>query len=66
MKEVSTHHYATVEDLRVGMFIHLEGGWLAHPFPLSNFRIGSPQQIAAIRSLGLSRIRWSPRLTGHQ
>ncbi len=60
MKEVSTHHYATVEDLRVGMFIHLEGGWLAHPFPLSNFRIGSPQQIAAIRSLGLSRIRWSP------
>jgi len=60
MKEDSTHHYAKVEDLRVGMFIHLEGGWLAHPFPLSNFKIGSPQQIATIRSLRLSKVRWSP------
>ena len=51
MKEVSTHHYTAVEDLRVGMFVHLEGGWLAHPFPLSNFKISSPQQIATIRSL---------------
>ena len=60
MNEVGTHHYAAVADLRVGMFIHLEGGWLAHPFPLSNFRIASPQQIATIRSLGLAGVRWSP------
>ena len=33
----------------MGMFIHLEGGWLAHPFPLSNFKLSSPQQIATIR-----------------
>ncbi len=42
------------------MFIHLKGGWLAHPFPLSNFKISSPQQIATIRSLGLKTVRWSP------
>ena len=60
MKEVATHHYTTVEDLRIGMFVHLEGGWLAHPFPLSNFKIASPQQIATIRSLRLARVRWSP------
>jgi putative nucleotidyltransferase with HDIG domain len=60
MKEDSTHHYAKVDDLRVGMFVHLEGGWLAHPFPLSNFKIGSPQQIATIRSLRLAKVRWSP------
>jgi HD-GYP domain-containing protein (c-di-GMP phosphodiesterase class II) len=53
-------HYATIDELRLGMFVHLEGGWLAHPFPLSNFRLSSPQQIATIRSLGLQRVRWSP------
>lgn len=49
-----------VEDLRVGMYIHLDGGWLSHPFPLSSFRIGSAEQIATIRGLGLARVRWAP------
>ncbi len=53
---------STVEpqDLRIGMFIHLDGGWMSHPFPLSSFKITSSQQIETIRSLGLKRIRWSP------
>lgn len=53
---------ATVEpqDLRIGMFIHLDGGWMSHPFPLSSFKIGSAEQIETIRSLGLKRLRWSP------
>ena len=49
-----------VEDLRVGMFVQLEGGWLSHPFPLSSFCLASPEQIATIRSLGLQRVRWVP------
>jgi HD-GYP domain-containing protein (c-di-GMP phosphodiesterase class II) len=49
-----------VEELRVGMFIQLEGGWLSHPFPLSSFRISTPDQIATIRGLGLQRLRWVP------
>ncbi len=49
-----------VEDLRVGMFVMLDGGWLSHPFPLSSFRIASPEQIATIRGLGLAQVRWSP------
>ncbi|MFT3953682.1 MAG: DUF3391 domain-containing protein [Piscinibacter sp.] len=48
-----------VASLRVGMFVHLDLGWLAHPFPLSSFRISSDEQIATIRSLGLTRVRWS-------
>lgn len=48
-----------VEDLRVGMFIHLDGGWLSHPFPLSNFRIVSADQINTLRGLNLARVRWS-------
>lgn len=49
-----------VDDLRIGMFIHLDMGWMAHPFPLSSFRIASADQIETIRSLGLTRVRWSP------
>ncbi|HRD99417.1 MAG TPA: DUF3391 domain-containing protein, partial [Rubrivivax sp.] len=49
-----------VEELRVGMFIHLDGGWLSHPFPLSSFRIASSEQIQTLRGLGLAQVRWSP------
>lgn len=49
-----------VHELRVGMFVHLDLGWMSHPFPLSSFRITSNDQIATIRSLGLQRVRWVP------
>jgi hypothetical protein len=53
---------STVEpqDLRIGMFIHLDGGWMSHPFPLSSFKISSAEQIQTIRSLGVKKVRWSP------
>jgi HD-GYP domain-containing protein (c-di-GMP phosphodiesterase class II) len=47
-------------DLQIGMFVHLDLGWMSHPFALSSFRIADAGQIATIRSLGLSRVRWSP------
>ncbi len=51
-----------VEELRVGMYIQLDGGWLSHPFPLSSFRIAGPEQIRTLRGLGLGlgRVRWVP------
>ncbi len=49
-----------VDKVRVGMFVHLEGGWLSHPFPRSAFRIGNEAQLATLRSLGLKEVRWSP------
>ena len=36
---------------------------MAHPFPLSRFKIASADQIATIRSLGLKRVRWEPRFS---
>jgi putative nucleotidyltransferase with HDIG domain len=60
MKEVSTPTLIDVAQLRIGMFVHLDGGWMSHPFPLSSFKIGSAAQIATIRSLGRQRVRWSP------
>jgi HD-GYP domain-containing protein (c-di-GMP phosphodiesterase class II) len=49
-----------VDQLRVGMYIHLDGGWLSHPFPLSAFRISSSDEIQTLRRLGLQQVRWVP------
>jgi HD-GYP domain-containing protein (c-di-GMP phosphodiesterase class II) len=46
--------------LRIGMFVHLNVGWMSHPFPLSSFKLTSADQIETIRSLGLARLTWSP------
>ncbi|MBC7941987.1 MAG: DUF3391 domain-containing protein, partial [Chitinophagaceae bacterium] len=55
-----------VEKLRVGMFVHLDGGWLSHPFPLSSFRIGSADQLVTLRGLGLKQVRWMPEKSDPQ
>ena len=49
-----------IDHLRVGMFVHLDLGWWAHPFALSSFLVTTTEQIATIRGLGLKRLRWSP------
>ena len=61
MTYTSAPELIAVEALRIGMFVHLEGGWMSHPFPISNFRIASAEQIATLASLGLKQLRWSPR-----
>lgn len=59
MSETS-FHYIEVSQLRIGLFIELESGWMSHPFPTSGFKITSAKQIAIIKSLGLSRVRYVP------
>ena len=49
-----------VGALCVGMFVHLDLSWMAHPFPLGSFKISSAAQIETIGTLGLKRLRWSP------
>lgn len=49
-----------VSALRVGVYVHLDLGWMAHPFPFGSFKITSPQQIDTLRGLGLTEIRWDP------
>ena len=60
MKNAGSTLKIDIDALRVGMFIHLDVGWMSHPFPLSSFRIASEQQIRVIRSLRLKQVRWSP------
>jgi len=60
MSLTSSSETIDVSDLRIGMFIHLDGGWMSHPFPLSSFKITSQEQLAALRATGLRLLRWSP------
>ena len=61
MRATTPTNLIDVEALRIGMFVHLDGGWMSHPFPLSHFKISSDAQLAAIRALGLKQVRWSPQ-----
>ncbi len=60
MKAVLPTDTIDVQALRVGMVVHLDVGWMSHPFPLSSFRITSAAQLEKIRALGLKRVRCSP------
>ena len=46
-----------VSSLRIGMFVELDVGWLAHPFQTGSFKLTSVKQIETIRGLGLQRVR---------
>src|SRR5436190_5710234 len=61
MKKARPTDEIDVQALRVGMYVHLDVGWMKHPFPLSSFRITTVAQLATIRSLGLRTVRWSPQ-----
>ncbi|MBV8619617.1 MAG: DUF3391 domain-containing protein [Curvibacter sp.] len=49
-----------IRQLRKGMFVQLELGWMDHPFPTGSFKISSDEQIQTLRSLGLTQIRYLP------
>lgn len=53
-------HYVSPEQLRIGLFIYLDLGWMDHPFSFSSFKIRNDGQLAQLRALGLARIRYSP------
>ena len=56
----SPAQFIHIADLRIGLYIHIDLGWMSHPFPLNSFKLQSPEQISTIRTLGLARIRYSP------
>lgn len=60
MQDRTSDPLIDVSQLTVGMFIHLDLGWMSHPFPLSSFKISSSDQLLILRRLGLTQVRWSP------
>lgn len=60
MTEPEESPYLLPQQLRVGIFVHLDLSWMDHPFTFSSFKIKTDKQIAQIRALGLKRIRYAP------
>jgi putative nucleotidyltransferase with HDIG domain len=52
--------FVNLHDLRIGLFVDLDVGWMAHPFPSSRFKISSERQIEILKGLGVGRIRYVP------
>lgn len=50
-----------ISQLRIGMYIQLDVGWMRHPFPVSSFRVASAEQITMLRELGLAEVRYVPK-----
>jgi putative nucleotidyltransferase with HDIG domain len=53
----------SINELRVGQYIHLDLKWFEHPFSFNHFKIRSESQIEEIKALGLKSIRITPELS---
>ena len=42
-------HWIAIDQLRIGLFVHIDLGWLDHPFSFNSFKIKSDDQIRTIR-----------------
>ena len=49
-----------LSELRVGHYVVLDLGWMAHPFPRSSFLVTSERELDSLRSLKLQRVRIDP------
>lgn len=59
--EVNSSILIDISQLRIGMYIQLDMGWMRHPFPVSSFRVASADQITTLRELGLTEVRYVPK-----
>ena len=49
--------YIEIEQLCIGVYVYLDLGWMEHSFPRNSFIVKTSSQIAAIKKLGINRIR---------
>ncbi|MFA5171950.1 MAG: HD domain-containing phosphohydrolase [Sulfuriferula sp.] len=63
MSTPSNAQYVTPEQLCIGLYIHLDMGWMDHPFTFSSFKIKNQQQIDTIRKLRLKQVRYDQALS---
>lgn len=51
----------SVNQLCVGLYVHLDVGWLDHSFVRNNFKIKNEAQIETIKRMGFKTVRAEPR-----
>lgn len=61
LKDITQGHFIHPDDLRIGIYVHLDLGWMDHPFTFNNFKIKDEDQIQKIRALKLEKIRYDPK-----
>lgn len=59
-KQDSEAQFIDIDDVRIGMYVYIDLGWIKHPFALNSFKIRARDQIDTLINLGVNRIRWSP------
>ncbi|MDP3843528.1 MAG: HD-GYP domain-containing protein [Oxalobacteraceae bacterium] len=52
--------HIVLEQLCVGLYVHLDIPWLDHGFARNSFKISNEEDLAAIKKLGLKKIRFDP------
>ena len=53
-------HFVSPAQLCIGLYVHLDLPWIAHPFAFPSFKISSAGQISTIQGLGLRAVHYSP------
>ncbi|MDO8698289.1 MAG: HD-GYP domain-containing protein [Pseudomonas sp.] len=53
--------YINTDQLCVGLYIHLDRGWMEHSFTFSSFKIKDEKQLNTLRALGFPRLRYDPK-----
>ena len=66
MMQRQDNAYISVDQLRLGLYVHLDLKWFEHPFAFNNFKIKDDEQIKIIRSLGLKKVRYDPARSDHK
>lgn len=52
--------FVNLSQLRIGLYIYLDMGWMDHPFPVGHFEIRTEEQIAKLKGLGVQKFRYAP------
>lgn len=58
--QINQPHVIEIDQLQVGLYVHLDLGWMDHPFTVSNFKIKDQEQITKIKKTGLKKLRYDP------
>ena len=49
------------EQLRIGLYVHIDLPWTDHPFTFNSFKIRTQAQLDTLRALEVERFRYDPR-----
>ena len=50
----------TAEELRIGLYLKLEGSWFSHPFPTNTFKVTTRKELETLRGLKKVKILFDP------